>query len=110
MPPKLCDELTATLGAHRVSEEAIIGGFRADIVTLEDGGLVIYEIKTGGTVRACLREALGQLLDYGFWPEAMAPIRLVVCGEVRSSEEAQAYIAQLNGAFPATIAYRAIRL
>jgi hypothetical protein len=107
----LCDELAATLGPDKISEEAAIGGFRADIVTREDSGYVLYEIKTGGTVPACLREALGQLLEYGFWPEAMAPVRLVVSGEPEIDDDARVYIARLNtAAFPAKIEYKTIKL
>lgn len=107
---QLCDYLARKLGPENVAEEASIGGFRADVITRENGELVIYEVKTCGTARACLREAMGQLLDYGFWPQSIRPIRLVVCGEPALDADGVAFPALLNASFPAKLEYRAITL
>ena len=59
----------------RVSRENKNGiGGRVDLVAERGSDLVFFEIKVGGSARACIREALGQLLEYGFWPGA-APAR-----------------------------------
>ena len=107
---QLCNDLTRDLGAENVSEEASIGDFRADVIVREGDGLVIYEIKTCGTARACLREAMGQLLDYGFWPHSVQPIKLVVCGEPTLDDAGTTFLSKLNASFPAKLEYRAIQL
>jgi hypothetical protein len=40
-----------------------------DVVVKMKNEYWFYEIKTALTPRACLREATGQLLEYGFGPE-----------------------------------------
>jgi hypothetical protein len=75
-------------------------------VLLEKGGCrTIYEIKTSATARGCIREAMGQLLEYGFWPGGEAPSKLVVVGEPEMDSNAEKYLERLNEKFPAKISY-----
>ena len=52
------------------TENRGVNGTSIDLVVRRKPGYWFYEIKTANTVRACLREALGQLLEYSFWPGA----------------------------------------
>jgi hypothetical protein len=45
-------------------------GGRIDLVVRTGEGYEFYEIKTYGSARACIREAIGQLLEYAMWPGA----------------------------------------
>jgi len=58
-----------------------------------------YEIKTALTPRACLREAIGQLLEYGFWPTTQEPSRFIVVGEGLIDEDGQEYLRRLKKRF-----------
>lgn len=72
--------------------------------------LWFYEVKTAGSVRGCLREAIGQLLEYALWPGATRPSRLIVVGEPAPDADANAYLGALNAAFPLPISYRQLAL
>ena len=90
--------------------EVPIGSRLVDVIAWHGDAIWMFEIKTGLTVRSCLREALGQLLEYALWPGATRPERLVVVGTPAIDKKAQQYIAELNRAFPVPVSYRQIAL
>jgi hypothetical protein len=85
-------------------------GTLIDIVVKMKGGYWFYEIKTALTARACLREAIGQLLEYGFWPGAQEPTRLIVVGESPLDLDGQDYLSRLRKRFSLPIEYEAIEI
>jgi hypothetical protein len=97
-------------GCARAILEAPIGSRAVDAVAERDGELWFYEVKTAPSVRGCLREAIGQLLEYSLWPGATRPARLVVVGEAPLDPAAEAYLSVLNEAFPIPLSYRQLRL
>lgn len=97
-------------GCVDVIFEPRIGSRAIDVVARHGQALWFYEVKTGGSDRACLREAIGQLLEYALWPGATPPERLVVVGEPPLSTDGVAYLAQLNAGFPIPIDYRQLTL
>lgn len=106
---RLKDALAAE-GAADVILEASIGDRAIDAVAHHGPELWFYEVKTAPTVRGCLREAIGQLLEYALWPGATRPHRLVVVGEPALDPLAQTYIDALNESFPIPISYRQLAL
>lgn len=99
-----------TEGCSEVIFEPRIGSRRIDVVARHGDALWFYEVKTGSTDRACLREAIGQLLEYALWPGATLPQRLVVVGEPPLTANGQAYLVELNRAFPLPLQYRQLSL
>ncbi|PXA77581.1 hypothetical protein DMC25_23170 [Caulobacter sp. D4A] len=97
-------------GCTDVIFEPRIGSRAIDVVARHGQALWFYEVKTGGSDRACLREAIGQLLEYALWPGATRPERLFVVAEPPLTADGAAYLAQLNAAFPLPIAYRQLAL
>jgi hypothetical protein len=76
-------------------------------VSVHDGGeRVYYEIKTATSAQACIREALGQLLEYSCWPGATRADRLVVVGEAACNDTAKAYVECLRKDFSLPIEYK----
>jgi len=69
-----------------------------------------YEIKTEDSPRACIRQALGQLLEYAFWPGAHVAARLIVVGEKALDEEGKQYLHTLQERFSLPIEYEQIAL
>ena len=59
------------------------GGY-IDLVACRDRKYEFYEIKTDATPRLAIRHAIGQLLEYAYWPVPVRPSRLVVVAEQRS--------------------------
>jgi hypothetical protein len=97
-------------GCGEVILEVPIGQRSIDVVARHGAELWFYEVKVASTVRGCLREALGQLLEYALWPGATRPARLVVVGEPGLDVEAKEYLARLNAAFPIPVTYRQLAL
>lgn len=106
---RLRDALIAE-GCPKVITEARLGSGSIDLVAQHPDGLWFYEVKTAASVRACLREAVGQLLEYAFWSGADSPARLVVVGEPPLDQASRRYLARLNAAFPLPLAYRQVTL
>jgi hypothetical protein len=99
---RLCE----TNGPENVAAEKSSGvGMRIDVVVRANDEFWFYEVKTGNTARACLREALGQLLEYSFWPGSQCATRLVVVGEAALDEKAKAYLIELRDRFSLPIEY-----
>ena len=79
-----------------------------DVAVQTDEGIWIYEIKTGTSARGCIREAIGQLLEYALWPGAPKAAKLIVVGEGPFDDAAKAYLQRLNNRFPLPISYQQI--
>jgi type I restriction-modification system DNA methylase subunit len=58
--------------------------------------------------RACIREALGQLLEYSFWPGRQPASRLVVVGATPLNKDGKSYLKRLNASFRLKLCYQSI--
>jgi hypothetical protein len=101
--------LASNYGEGNVRAEQPSGaGTMIDIVVKLKNDYWFYEIKTSLIPRACLREAIGQLLEYGFWPGAQEPTRFIVVGETLIDKEGQEYLLRLRKRFSLPIDYETI--
>jgi len=104
----LYQRLTSKYGKDNVRTEQPSGvGTQIDIVVKIKNEYWFYEIKTALTPRACLRQAIGQLLEYGFWPGAQEPARFIVIGERPIDEDGSEYLRRLRKRFSLPIEYEA---
>lgn len=87
-------------------EQRTVDGTCIDIVVEEGDALTYYEIKTALSARECIRQALGQLLEYAYWPKATPAHRLVVVGKPPLDKDAKAYLSTLNDNFSIPIEYQ----
>jgi hypothetical protein len=103
-------QLQSQFGAENVIPEfSNLGSTRADIVVLRSKGDWFYEIKTGDPARKCLREALGQVLEYAFWPPGARMVsRLIVVGEAAMDKDCEKYLQLLKKRFLLPIEYQQI--
>ncbi len=85
-------------------------GTSIDLVVQHKRAYWFYEIKTAPSARACIREALGQILEYAFWPGAQEAARLIVAGECAIDKEAEAYLRCLKDRFTLPVRYEQIVL
>lgn len=91
---KFYDALVEKYGSNKViMEENFV-----DIKLISDDGITLYEIKPYRTARQCIREALGQLLDYSWLipSEDTRQIRLVIVGPERPDDKEKKYISYLK--------------
>lgn len=101
--------LTKEYGAENVGTELQSGaGTSVDVVVRQKGEFWFYEIKTARSPRACLRQALGQLLEYAFWPGSQEATRLIVVGETALDEEGAEYLRTLRERFSLPVKYEQI--
>lgn len=85
----LFDELCKEHGKKGVGTEMANGsGGRIDAVVRTDGGYIYFEIKVGQSLQACIRDAIGQLLEYSFWPGSQQAASPVIVGEPSSTMKA----------------------
>ncbi|WP_143708758.1 hypothetical protein [[Flexibacter] sp. ATCC 35208] len=95
------------LHGHCVAKESPTGqGTLVDVAREWNGHLIFYEIKAYPTVRACLREAIGQLLEYSFWPDSERAKLLVVVGPMPLTDESRSYLLRLRNSFEIPLYYR----
>lgn len=93
-------------GAEAVGAEIPSGvGTRLDVVLKEGDTFSIYEIKTAQSARACVREALSQLLEYSYWPGTHEAKRLVVVGEPKLDEECCNFLSVMRTRFSLPVYY-----
>ncbi|MCW5715423.1 MAG: hypothetical protein KIT43_13000 [Bauldia sp.] len=102
-------ELERQRGGHPTIE-ARIGSRSIDVVSVRADGLWFFEIKTSRSPRLCIREAIGQLLEYAFWPGSSPPVRMVVVGSNALDEDASAYLRALNDSLPVRLDYEHISI
>lgn len=76
-----------------------------DVVVRRGGNFWFYEIKTAMSARACIREALAQLLEYSFWPGAQQAEKLIIVGEPSLDEQSEQYLAMLRKQFSLPLEY-----
>jgi hypothetical protein len=102
---RLADEY----GTENVGVELPSGvGTSIDVVVRHKGKFHFYEIKTAQSPRACLRQALGQLLEYAFWPGSQEAVRLIVVGESALDQEGTEYLRTLKKRFSLPVEYEQI--
>lgn len=102
-------ELADTHGEENVGTEiTYVPGSSIDVVVQATDGLSFYEIKTASSAKACLREALGQLLEYAYWPGSETPKELVVVGEAPLTNDGKRYVDLLRARFSLPLSYRRI--
>ena len=76
-----------------------------DVKLIDKQSVNFYEIKTDVTARGCIRAALGQLMDYSYYPKDDKATKLYVVGEVRAKEMDIMYLNNLNIKFNLPLRY-----
>lgn len=109
MQQALCQRLAAQFGPKNVSAENRSDiGTSVDVVLRRRKAYWFYEIKTADSPRACIREAIGQLLEYAFWRGDRAVRRLIVVGKTALDKDGAEYLLLLKNKFSLPIEYEQI--
>jgi hypothetical protein len=102
-------QLIAKYGSENVRHEVPAGnGNCIDLVVRREEGYWFYEIKAFPYPRACIREAVGQLLEYSFWPGSQVASRLIIVGEAAPDQDALDFCRLLKQRFQLPIEYEQI--
>jgi len=102
----LCEKLSRQFGKENVGDESPNGiGGAIDVVLRVGTSFWFYEIKTSNSPKACMREAIGQLLEYSYWPGTQTAAKLIVVGPSVIDEEGYLYLEKLRGQLNLPIYY-----
>jgi len=104
--PELYKHLKSVYGDGVSGEQPTANGTYIDVAVRQRDEYTYYEIKTGLSAQSCIREGLGQLLEYSYWPGAQSAVRLVIVGEPPLDKNAKAYLEALVKEFSLPLEYR----
>ena len=94
-------------GEKNVRKEQNTGvGTSIDLVVKMKSGLIFYEIKTHSSLRYCIREALGQLIEYGYWPKKRNPYKFIIVSERDVNNDAIEFLKTLRDEMNLNIYYQ----
>ena len=102
--------LAVQFGKENVSVEQRIPNRSVDLAVLQGHELWYYEVKIAPSVKQSIREALGQLLEYSYWPGMKEANRLIVVGEEAPSAESRRYVSLLRKRFKIPVEYQRFNL
>jgi hypothetical protein len=104
---KLYAHLRNKLGKDKVGTEVDTGsGTSIDVATQVNGQITFYEIKTGASVRASIRQALPQLLEYAYWPQDRRASELIIVSHLPITDTAERYLKFLRTEFDLPLCYK----
>lgn len=107
---ELIRKLREKYGHGNVSPEHPIGSKNIDVVLKNGNEFIFYEIKISGSAKACIRDAIGQLMEYAYWPDRRNANLLVVVGEEAIDDKTAKYLQYLNNIFCLPIQYEQISI
>jgi hypothetical protein len=87
-------------------EQGSGNGTSVDVAVRHGKSYTYYELKTGLSAQSCIREAIGQLMEYSYWPGSQQVDKIVVVGEADYDRNAKAYLARLRKDFSLPIDYK----
>jgi hypothetical protein len=104
----LYTSLSKTFGRNNVGTEQESGhGSHIDLVQkCSAKQYIFYEIKTNYSVRLCIREALGQLLEYAYYPRSNNAKKLVIVSPIAPTTEVKTYLRTIRSRFKIPIYFQ----
>lgn len=79
---------------------------RVDIkARTRDGKWHYFEIKTYQP-KMCIRQSLGQIMEYAFWPDVQKAEKLIIIGDTTPDEEAVKYLRYIREKFNIPVYYK----
>ncbi len=89
---RLYNYLSEQYGEENVGTENRIGTKKIDVVVKISNGFNIYEIKSDPEPRNCIREAMGQILDYAYFECEDTIHQMTIVGKTPETKEVNAYL------------------
>jgi len=108
MQTSIFRQLVKKFGDKNVGTEQETGnGSKVDVVVRDsDDKFIFFEIKSSYSVRLSIREAVGQLLEYAFFPKAANPKKLIVVSPNKITTQAKAYLEEIRARFGLPLFYQ----
>lgn len=106
---KLIEHLSSIYGRESVGVENYLGTKKIDVAVKHNNEYIFYEIKTASSAKACVRQAIGQLLEYSYFTGERIAVKIVVVGEYDIDPETSNYLRFLHNEFNLPIDYLSIK-
>ena len=104
---KVYEYLVKTYGPENVGTENRTSYNTAiDIVRQDGEEQYFYELKTYPSLKQCIREAVGQLIEYSYWPTGQQAKKLIIVTALAADAETKAYMSNLRSALNIPIYYQ----
>jgi hypothetical protein len=109
---QMYESLVAQYGKLCVGTEVPTGdGTAIDIVVKTNKFCWFYEIKTGTSVRGCIRQAIPQLLEYAYWQADVSRAdKLIIVSLMKLTPQAAAYLNFLRQQFKLNVYYEQFQI
>jgi hypothetical protein len=103
--------LSKEYGSNNVRTEhpTAVGG-KVDAAVRTKDEMIFYEIKVAPSARGALRESIGQILEYAYWPNVTRAAELVIVGEPPATAEVIEYLKHLRQILGVKIFYRQLQM
>ncbi len=102
----LYEKLSELYGHENVATELGCGsGNRIDLVVKKEERYSLYEIKTSNNAKSCIREALGQLMEYAFYNDNIDIDKLVIVSPHELKITDTEYLNRIKSKFTLPIEY-----
>ena len=85
-----------------------VGKKKIDLVVKHQDSYDLYEVKTNQDVRICIREAIGQIIDYAFFECNDRIEKMFIIGQNQISKEAVEYLENIRLKHNLPIYYQSI--
>lgn len=93
---------------RRYGKENLIAVPPVDCVVRQQDVDIYYELKVYSNIRECIREAMGQLLEYAYWANSRPPGKMVIVSPNAMTREAREYMFILKDKYRLPIYYQQI--
>lgn len=103
---ELYNYLVSKFGRVNVGTEVATGsGTSIDVAVRKDELFWFYEIKTAPSSKACIRQAIPQLLEYSYWPDTQRASKLIIISSSPIDELSKNYLKNIRTKFGIPIYY-----
>ncbi|MFH0947587.1 MAG: hypothetical protein V1833_01115 [Elusimicrobiota bacterium] len=103
----VCEQLSKRSGRNNVGSNIDCGhGSEIDIVEKQNNNYIFYEIKTAHTLKLCIRTAMGQLLEYSYYPNTDLAKKIIIVSYHKINPDVQKYLILLRKKFKIPVYYR----
>lgn len=103
-------ELEEIYGTENVRLENRFNANEIDLVVKDGDSFHFYEVKTASSSKACVRQALGQLLEYAYVNGRKNASKIFIAGEFPIDKETDKYLSFLRDEFNIPIGYKLIKI
>jgi len=89
---KLMKQLIEKYGKENVSAEVPVFGKKIDVAVNDNGSIYFFKIKSTLTARDCIRQAMGQIFDYAYWPGQKNADKIFIIGKGTLDPDTELYL------------------